>query len=312
MKRILKSKEELLNANFDKLSFEERQIKLELIKDPTLSINEAKRESERFFKGVDHDIDLLRNESKFKVIKGRIVKYISTFFFTLIFSIWAYLIISFISVIANPNETNYLMGVWLYFGTLICFILILMNIWNRNANLIRLGLHLIGFLFVFALFSWITGWNINLDIAKVVLLDDKEYVENDDYDGGPYSGPMGGYSTENKYFIGLDLLKEGTFSNDSVKIVKNGSEASLIYKSEDEIYLHVTYAIFWQYAIVKGYKPVGRHYESDGFLTASLNILPFYLLEIIIQSLIKGFIFSLIILLLVIFKDYDINSKEEF
>lgn len=305
-----KKKEEILNSSSDELNLEERLIKHELLKDSTLTIKEAKKKSEDFFKKLDRNIRLLNDEPEFPTLKYRIKKYISTFFFTLLFSIWIYLILSFAHVIFNPDEVIYTLVVWIYFGVLILPIFYLLIKWNEKANLTRLGVHMIGFMIVLAVLIWITNINFNINRANFIMLDDKVYVENDDYDGSPYSGSAGSYSWENKYFINSQLLKNGEFYNDTIQIDLNHKEASLRLGSNDEIFLTANYASFWQYAFTMGYKPIGENYNTKGFTNTIFNILPIYFLEIIIEALPKGFLFSLFILGLTIFYSYDITKKD--
>lgn len=305
-----KSKDEILNSSSDELNLEERLIKHELLKDSTLTIKEAKKKSEDFFKKLDRNIRLLNDEPEFPTLKYRIKKYISTFFFTLLFSIWVGLIISFGNAVFNNDEVIYTLVVWIYFGTLIILIFLILNKWNSEANLTRLGGHYIGFLILLSIILWITNINININENKVILLDDRTYVENDDYDGSPYSGSAGGYSWENKYFLNIDLLKDGEFFNDTIQLVNHGKDATLKINAEDEIYLNVDYALFWQYAYTKGYKQIGNEYITEGFMNIVFSILPIYFLEIIINPLPKGFLFSLFILVLTIFYGYDITVKD--
>lgn len=307
-----KSKEEILNANSDELSTHEKFIKHQFLLNPHLTLKEANQKIVDIDKDITEAINSLKHIPGILSTKGKVFLYISTFFFTFLFCIWVFLILSLADIFFNPNEVISPLVICGYSAILILSIYYLLSKWNEKAKLIQLGIRFIGFLFGLTFLLWVTGLNLNLEFNRVIMLNDKEYIENEDYDEDLYTSSSGSYSWENKFFLEKDLLKDGEYYNDSIQIDfdYNKDKASIKLGSNEAIYLNAYYCNYWQYAYIEGYVPIGKSYNTKGLINNSFNIISFYLLEIILTAIPKGFAFSILILILTIFYGYDITKED--
>ena len=132
------------------------------------------------------------------------------------------------------------------------------------------------------------------------LIDDAEYYENPDADDDPiYGSSAGEYSSTFKFFTssGTELnglkLRMGTIQKD---------DDSHYYIAQDDVSLigiNLTKAIFWQYAIIKGYQPIKKdEFKTGNFISNIYLIGPFYILELTVKNIGSTILFGVIVLLI--------------
>jgi len=97
--------------------------------------------------------------------------------------------------------------------------------------------------------------------------------------------------------ISADSLKtENISAQDGIGYLKN-------FRSPNEIYLNYSYSIFWQYSIIRAYRPVSiKSLNIWGFWSNLVNIGPYFLFEITIRFIILNLIISIITLIIYFIK----------
>ncbi len=149
-------------------------------------------------------------------------------------------------------------------------------------------------------------WNIHDKLYSYTLIDDEIYYENDYADtDDPVFGieNSGEYYATLKYFINHNESINGLVFPQG-KVEFHEKAGYLIEQNDGEyITLNIRNAIFWQYALSKGYRPlINGQFERVSFLSRIYKIAPFYLLESILKNCGNGIFLALITILILLLK----------
>jgi len=142
-------------------------------------------------------------------------------------------------------------------------------------------------------------WNLPKNLYGFTLIDDREYFEDPSADDDPIWGSnSSGYNSTFMYLVHKEINLDSLTTPSGI-IYNDEDELILIDKYGDIAYIHLSNAVFWQSAFVKGYIPLPKgQFNTKGFFNQVFRIAPLYLLELILTHIIPSSIFVVIVVII--------------
>jgi len=202
--------------------------------------------------------------------------------------------------------------IWIYSTLFLIIAIIILAIIKKTLRLnfyklfgIKMALSILLMILIF-ITDLKPFWDIHDKLYSYTLINDEIYVENDNANtDDPVFGieKSGEYYATLKYFINRKESINGLVLPQGI-VEFDEKFGFLVDENNGEyIVLNIGHAIFWQYALSKGYRPLKDYqFERPSFLYRVYKIAPFYLLESLLRNFGNGIFLAVITVLISLFK----------